>query len=129
VYATVKVTKQISLFVQSQLDKLLSSSNKITESNINYVKEEARSHVNAILVDLQKIKVRIFMIDTLMITMTFDEVLSRKLKWMQKFNLKGLKSFLFTSCITQNFGRYYINFLTEILNTEIFKHFLDDNNH
>ena len=74
-YATVKVTKQISLFVQSQLDKLLSSSNKITESNINYVKEEARSHVHAILVDLQKIKVHIFMIDKYRITLVNDLII------------------------------------------------------
>ena len=34
------------------------SREKVTDANINYLKDETRNHGNAILVDLQKLKVR-----------------------------------------------------------------------
>ena len=37
---------------------MLKSREKLTDANINYLKDETRNHGHAILVDLQKLKVK-----------------------------------------------------------------------
>lgn len=52
----VRDTKELFNFIQGQLDIMVKSREKVTDANIQYLKDETRNHGHAILVDLQKLK-------------------------------------------------------------------------